>query len=367
MTQKKIGAPKRYTEEALRKAAENASCYRDILRNLGIKEYKQYIGTLLKSYGIPYKNSRPEGPRKVTEKTGAPKKYTEEVIRKACKGATSYDDVIANLGYKGRNTYIYTLLKSYGISYPKKKLGSPILDQAKYDDRVNRSQASKERINKLVEATRFLEEVYTNVSYPQRAWHKKNGTYEVQFCVCSKPMLFKEKRYKYCSKKCTNRVTSKARESTMLNKYGVINSFQSKAIKRKIEATCMRRYGVPNGGASTKALHYKDYTLPSGRVIRVQGYEDRALDILLTKYKEDDILYGPKEIHKKIGIVKYKSARVERKYFPDFLILSENRIVEVKSTWTYDRKGKDKELRKINELKRQACIDKGLNFEFMIL
>ena len=47
-------------------------------------------------------------------------------------------------------------------------------------------------------------------------------------------------------------------------------------------------------------------------------------------------------------------------YFPDFYIKSINKIIEVKSEWTYTQ---DKERIR---LKSQACIDKGYGFEFFI-
>lgn len=36
---------------------------------------------------------------------------------------------------------------------------------------------------------------------------------------------------------------------------------------------------------------YKEYTLPSGEIVKCQGYENFALDILLKTYKEKDIIY----------------------------------------------------------------------------
>jgi len=50
-----------------------------------------------------------------------------------------------------------------------------------------------------------------------------------------------------------------------------------------------------------------------------------------------------------------------RRYYPDIYIKSENKIIEVKSDYTM------KQHKNINLLKRQACLDKGLQFEFMII
>lgn len=49
------------------------------------------------------------------------------------------------------------------------------------------------------------------------------------------------------------------------------------------------------------------------------------------------------------------------KYYLDFYVKSTNTVYEVKSTYTYNN-----ELNK-NLLKQYACINKGLNFEFLII
>jgi len=48
-------------------------------------------------------------------------------------------------------------------------------------------------------------------------------------------------------------------------------------------------------------------------------------------------------------------------YYPDIYIKSENKVIEVKSNYTF-YKDYDK-----NILKKKACIKMGLDFEFMIL
>lgn len=107
---------------------------------------------------------------------------------------------------------------------------------------------------------------------------------------------------------------------------------------------------------------YKTLILPSGKEIRVQGYENLAILHLLKSYTEEDLIIGPKHIHDSIGtFVTYSWNKSIRKYFPDIYLKSENRIIEVKSTYTFN----------INELncyaKKDACIRLGFNFSFMII
>lgn len=78
---------------------------------------------------------------------------------------------------------------------------------------------------------------------------------------------------------------------------------------------------------------YKKYTLPSGIEINIQGYENYALDILLKEYAEDEIINSRSEI----PIIDYQFKNINRKYFPDIYIPKVNKIIEVKSLWTYKR------------------------------
>lgn len=106
---------------------------------------------------------------------------------------------------------------------------------------------------------------------------------------------------------------------------------------------------------------YKDYELPSGRIVKLQGYEPQVLTELLKTYSEDDIIVGVKEMNAAIGRIKYTLNEKESTYYPDFYIKSTHTIIEVKSKWTYE-KWKEKNL-----AKEQACLQQGFNFEFIIL
>ena len=41
-------------------------------------------------------------------------------------------------------------------------------------------------------------------------------------------------------------------------------------------------------------------------------------------------------------------------------------IVEIKSSWTYDKNGKDQKLRLINEIKRDSVIELGYDYRILI-
>jgi hypothetical protein len=79
------------------------------------------------------------------------------------------------------------------------------------------------------------------------------------------------------------------------------------------------------------AKKYKEYTMPSGIIRKVQGYESFALDELVNIYSEDDIKTDRKDIPR----IKYIINDKNKYYFPDIYIKSGNKIIEVKSNWTY--------------------------------
>ena len=174
-------------------------------------------------------------------------------------------------------------------------------------------------------------------------------------------------------------------KSSNLEKYGVEYYTQTQEIldKRKItkkqrygnenynnreqsEYTCLQRYNVRH--VSQYPLFYNkihggypwhDYILPSGKTIKLQGYEPQAFDILLTKYNENEILFERTAVPN----IWYKWSYTGKthKYYPDFYIPKDNLIIEVKSQWTYE-----KELLK-NLDKQTRVLELGYNYYLMIL
>jgi hypothetical protein len=74
-------------------------------------------------------------------------------------------------------------------------------------------------------------------------------------------------------------------------------------------------------------------------------------------YTEDDILYRKIDMPKIMYVFEDK----EKRYYPDFYIKSENLIVEVKCTYTYEVE-KDK-----NDIKFSSTKDLGYKHRLMIL
>lgn len=109
--------------------------------------------------------------------------------------------------------------------------------------------------------------------------------------------------------------------------------------QRKIKQTNLERYGVEYTFQNSEllekglknAMRLKSYTMPSGDIRQVQGYEPFALDILIKTHLETDIKTGRKDVPR----IPYRIDDKQHYYHPDIFIPSENKIIEVKSTWTY--------------------------------
>ena len=140
-------------------------------------------------------------------------------------------------------------------------------------------------------------------------------------------------------------------------KHGVKNPLQRPEIREKMMKTRVERYG----SMLAPCYKYKTYTFPSGRTAKLQGYEPKAIDILLKTHEESDIVVGRKEILKYVDTLKYNLDGKEHQYFPDIYVISEKKIIEVKSKFTYEKHSNT------NELKKSCVEQRGFKFEFMIL
>jgi len=159
----------------------------------------------------------------------------------------------------------------------------------------------------------------------------------------------------------TKEVKDKAKK-TIFNKYGVENVFQCEEIKHKIKDINIKKYGVANpmqnSIISEKSLinshKIKDYILPSGNILKYQGYENFALDKIIKEWKieETDIITRGDKIPEIWWLDKDEK---RRRYFVDIYIPSKNLIIEVKSIWTITL-NKDNIMSKLN-----ASKDLGFN------
>lgn len=105
----------------------------------------------------------------------------------------------------------------------------------------------------------------------------------------------------------------------------------------------------------------KEYRLLSGKIVKIQGYENLYLDQFFNSGGvQYDILIQDADIKNVIGVIEYLYEDKIHRYFPDFYIISQNKIVEVKSWWTYSKH------KQLTDVKLLACANLGYAIELKI-
>jgi hypothetical protein len=214
------------------------------------------------------------------------------------------------------------------------------------------------------------------------------------YCVkCSKNIKF-ERIKNTCITKygCVSNLqledTKEKIKQTNLKKYGVDHYSKSEDIKYKRRKTCLEKYGkeyysqtsefkdkfiktslqnwgteFPNQNAdvmdklSKKIYSRKNFTFPSGKCVTIQGYENYAINELLQTTDEQYIFIGAKNV----PIIWYfDNDGKKHRHYVDIFIPTENLCIEVKSTWTANKKQDN------IFLKQKAAKDLGYNYEIWI-
>lgn len=182
------------------------------------------------------------------------------------------------------------------------------------------------------------------------SWVSKNPKIKEQVDISKKAFFLKN----YGDEKFPHGFGTNSFKKGMMKKYGVENPSQDKL---SFEKQQMHKNAL------------KVFTFPSGNLYNVQGYEIQALQFLLDQgYKEEDLLLVNRPTIKyfwssfdSYGDDKWHS------YHPDIVIPGENKIIEVKSQWTYDGCGKKPMVLSKNLAKQIGSENLGWNFEFMII
>lgn len=133
--------------------------------------------------------------------------------------------------------------------------------------------------------------------------------------------------------------------NTNIEKYGGIRASSNPEIKEKIKKVFIEKHGVENPSQNPKIMDKiskscyskKIYISPSGKEYVCQGYEPHALKILIEdmQIKEENIITGTINVPK----IKYIGTdNKEHVHYPDIYLNHQNKLIEVKSTWTIEKK-----------------------------
>jgi hypothetical protein len=199
--------------------------------------------------------------------------------------------------------------------------------------------------------------------------HIKNCGFTTNLkCPLTKEKIKATNLIKYgCEHISQNEEIKNKKIQTCLKNFGVNFSLQSELTKEKSKQTWLNKYGVehPSQNAeyaekhSKTSYNRKEYTFPSGKKISYQGFENYALDNLIIneKINESDIITGCKNV----PTVWYNDeTNKKHRHYVDIFIPSQNKCIEVKSTWTAEKK-KD-----CIFLKQNAAKELGYNYEIWV-
>lgn len=102
----------------------------------------------------------------------------------------------------------------------------------------------------------------------------------------------------------------------------------------------------------------KPFTYPSGKIVKVQGYEPFCLrDLIEQKIDEEDIVTDIKQVPE---VWWEDEEKKKHRYYTDIYIKSQNKCIEVKSDYTFEKE-KEEVL-----CKQQAVKNIGIECEVWI-
>ena len=231
---------------------------------------------------------------KITEKPKCQYEGCEEFVSFKPNKGQQY-----NIGCcKSHNTKL-TNLEKYGVENVKQH--KDIIEKAKKTYN-SKSKEEKLEIQKRKEKGMFKKYGVKNPSY-SNVIKKKISTKNKANAGTRMIQMKKNNQEKYGVDNVFQLDTVKEKtKETIIEKYGVENPSQSVEIQLKKEETCLKNYGVrfPQHNIEIfekqQKYRWKDYTMPSGNIIKIQGYENLALDILLGIYNEDELVLERKQI-----------------------------------------------------------------------
>lgn len=228
---------------------------------------------------------------------------------------------------KGKNTFI----EKYGCNHPMK------------------NKEIKEKLTKAIQEKYGVSHISKldkiKIQKKKKSVDKYGVDYPLQCPEIRKQIIATNKEKYGCENPMQNVEIRDKVKKTVQERYGVDYACQDSTIKDKIVETFIKNYGVShhlqNAESAEKHLHAtfktKQYTLPSGKIIDYQGYENFAFDELLLKEKidENNLIINRKDVPEIWYLDKNGK---NRRHYVDIYIPSQNKCIEVKSTWTNQTK-----------------------------
>ena len=246
-----------------------------------------------------------------------------------------------------------TILKNYNVTHPSKS--------EEIREKIKQTNLKKYNCENPFQSEEIKGKIkQTNL----KKYNCENPTYSKDIREKTKKKCFEKYGYEHT---CQRPHVKEKLKQSILNKYNVEYPFQSKKYQEIFKNKCLQKYGVENPQqvpeiaekASKNSYRKKIYILPSGKELICQGYEPFALEKLIKEENitEEDIVTGCKNVPQ----IWYDDEQCKKhRHYVDIFIPSQNRCIEVKSTWTAEKK-KDNIY-----LKQNAAKELGYQYEIWI-
>lgn len=295
--------------------------------------------------------------------------FTKHLKKHELTYQTYYEKYVTKIEMKcrcGKPMTFYQQTETYASSCGDSMCIGKLISVTKKNWTVEQKQQDSDSKKKSA-ASRTTEE---KVQRRNRLVQTNQQKYGVDFTTQSSQMMDKSK------------VTKKERygDENYSNPKKTSDSWQAKTsaelniIADKKRTTCVEKYGVSNPfflpnvrkrSAVANSIG-REFTLPSGKIIRVRGYEDAAIVKLLKDYSESELVLDDTLVKYNLPIFTYiDNRRHILKYYPDIFIPKENKIIEIKGRWWWDGNGIHKHKSRLfnNLKKRKAVLNAGYQYE----
>jgi len=297
------------------------------------------------------KMSRVKAKKTYKERTGYETPLGNKELREKAtrdyKEKTGYTNPTQNPEVKEKAKQ--TNIAKYGVENPFQS--KDIMDKVRKEYKEKTGYANPNQNPEVKEKTKItniakygVENVFQSENIMNKAWDK-----------------YKEKTgYNYPAQ--NPEVKEKSSETKFKNT-GYYHNFSDPENRKKALETYERNTGYKHSSHNPEVLEkiakssfqFKDYTFPSGNIVKIQGYEHYCLNELLQTYKEDELRVNKTIIPSVSYIDKDNNERI---HFADIYIPHINTLIEVKSSFTF-------EVNKENNLLKQKYA-KGLGYIYVI-
>ena len=274
-----------------------------------------------------------------TEKGKQTKKerYGDENFNNVEKNKKTKKENHGNENYNNREKAVNTMNELYGVDYAIQKY--------EFKDKQKKTNLEKYGVEYPLQSEKIQEKYKkTNlekfgVEYPSQLDEIKEKVANTNLKLYGVSSLLKSKEVRDLGK------------LVMVKKYGTSNVMQLKKFKDKRRKTNLEKYGVAHPMQTFSVLqknHISGFRIKKYKnsEITYQGsYELYFLELLEGKGLLSEIKSGQS--------FEYFVNNTSHIYHTDFTF--KGKQIEIKSGWTYNKNGKDKELQSINDLKWAAA------------